>query len=271
MKNPQIGPRGRIAIGVGAAALVAGLAGATGFLEPYSLLITLGGSFAVLRVTFPRARIDAAARAVRALLSRSKGSAEAQVEELIARFKSFARTYRVEGAAALDRLAESEADPFLRLAAQRAIDGASPEEVREVLRGEASRMLDEACEARTVITTLGRLLPAFGLIGTLIGLALMLRSLSSLELAALGPGLAISVMTTLYGAVFANVVVLPIATKLSDDLERRRRSMDLAILGAELLHRRELPTRIERALRSRASQRLQEEPHGLVLLTERAA
>ena len=114
-------------------------------------------------------------------------------------------------------------------------------------------------------------LGSVGTVGTLIGLALMLRSLSSLDPATLGPGLAISVMTTLYGAVFANVVVLPIATKLADELERRRRTMDLAIVGAELLQRRELPTRIERALRSRARLRVLEEPNALVLLTEQAA
>lgn len=267
----RIAPRRRLLLGLAAVAATAAAAGLTGFLEPYSLLITVGGSLAVVRVTFSQPRIAGAIRAVREVLATGPVSEDEQLEALISRFKAFARTYRVEGAAALDRLAESETDPFLRLAAQRAIDAASPEEVRELLRGEASRMIGDGCEARSVVTTLGRLLPAFGLIGTLIGLALMLRSLSALDPEALGPGLAISVMTTLYGAIFANVVVLPIATKLSDDLERRRRSMELAITGAELLHRRELPTRIERALRSRARLRTTEEASGLILLTERAA
>jgi chemotaxis protein MotA len=271
MKHPPSAPGRRALLGFAGVAAVVALAAATGFLEPYSLLITLGGSLAVVRATFSQPRVGAAARAVRAVLAGGDDPEEAQLEALIGRFKSFARIYRVEGAAALDRAAGVETDEFVRLAAERAIDGASPEEVREVLSGEASRLLTERSEARVVVATLGRLLPAFGLIGTLIGLALMLRSLSSLDPAALGPGLAISVMTTLYGAVFANVVVLPIATKLSDDLERRRRSMELTIVGAELLHSRELPTRIERALRSRARLRALEEPNGLVLLTERAA
>jgi chemotaxis protein MotA len=272
MNSPSpASPLRRVILASVVVAAVVVLAGATGFLEPYSLLITLGGSLAVICATFPRTRVAAALRAVRGVLAGGHGREESALEELISRFKVYARIYRVEGAAALDRAAETEPDPFVRLAAERAIDGASPEEIREVLAGEASRLLNEGYEARTVVATFGRLLPAFGLIGTLIGLALMLRTLASLDPAALGPGLAISVMTTLYGAFFANVVVLPIATKLADELERRRHAMDLVIVGAELLHRRELPTRIERALRSRARLRALEEPSSLVLLTERAA
>jgi chemotaxis protein MotA len=272
MKSASLaGPGRRAVLGLAALVLVVAIAAATGFLDPYSLLITLGGSLAVVRATFPSSRLGAALRAVRGVLGGERSSDETALEELISRFKVYARIYRVEGAAALDRAAETEPDSFVRLAAERAVDGTNPDEIREVLTGEASRLLTEGYEARAVVATLGRLLPAFGLIGTLIGLALMLRSLSSLDPAALGPGLAISVMTTLYGAVFANVVVLPIATKLADELERRRHAMDLAIVGAELLHQRELPTRIERALRSRARLRALEEPNALVLLTERAA
>jgi chemotaxis protein MotA len=102
-----------------------------------------------------------------------------------------------------------------------------------------------------VVLLLGKLFPAFGLIGTLIGLAHLLRNLgTATSLAAIGPGLGVAVTTTLYGAVLANVVVLPLATKLHAHLERRGTVMQMIIDGTLLVQRKEYPTRIERMLRS---------------------
>ena len=111
-------------------------------------------------------------------------------------------------------------------------------------------MPPRAKSARHVVFLLGKLFPAFGLIGTLIGLAHLLRNLgTATNLAAIGPGLGIAVTTTLYGAVLANVVVLPLAAKLHAHLERRQPSMQIVIDGTLMVHRKEYPTRIEQLLR----------------------
>ena len=83
-------------------------------------------------------------------------------------------------------------------------------------------------------------------------LAAHLRHLGAADLSAVGPGLGMAVLTTLYGAVFANVVILPLGAKLHAHLVCRASIMHMAIEGTLLVYRREYPTRVERALRAYA-------------------
>src|SRR6185295_3954418 len=97
-------------------------------------------------------------------------------------------------------------------------DGQDARLLEDALTAEARVRVNDIEASRHVLITLGKLFPAFGLIGTLIGLALLLRNLGNADMAAIGPGLGIAVLTTLYGAVVSNVVVLPLATKLHSHL-----------------------------------------------------
>jgi chemotaxis protein MotA len=151
---------------------------------------------------------------------------------------------------ALERAGLQASDPFLRAAIALATEDRDGEELEAVLVGEMRRYAAEGESARQVVLLLGKLFPAFGLIGTLIGLAHLLRNLgTATSLAAIGPGLGIAVTTTLYGAVLANVVVLPLAAKLHAHLERRQSVMQMIIDGTLMVQRKEYPTRIERMLR----------------------
>jgi chemotaxis protein MotA len=228
--------------GAGVATIVAGV---LGLLDPVALLITLGGGIGVTALTFSRARLGAAWEMVKTALA-----AEDDREEILATLKRLGRVHRVEGVPALERAAQSSADPFLRAAIGLAVEGRDGEELLAALTGEVRRQEADGESARQVILMLGKLFPAFGLIGTLIGLALLLRNLGvATSLSAIGPGLGIAVTTTLYGAVLANVVVLPLATKLQAYLDRRHAAMHMIIEGTLMVQRKEYPTRIERVLR----------------------
>jgi chemotaxis protein MotA len=251
--------------------LAAGIAAARGLLEPSSLLITVGGTLAVTWVTFPRQRIADAWRHVTALLHEQPGAEEIETEATIATLKRLARIYRVDGGPSLERAVVGLDDPFLVTAIDRMLEYGDADELRDALLGEARRAAAEGEAARTVLLTLGKLFPAFGLIGTLIGLALLLPQVSNGNLAAAGPSLGIAILTTLYGAILSNVVVLPLATKLQASLARRWLVLQMIVLGAELIHRREYPTRIERALRSFAGLAPLAVKGDVTLLTERAA
>lgn len=262
---------GRAGLALAGATTAAVLAATVGLLDPLALLITVGGALAVTRATFSgEAILGAWDRLTDAL--RPTAPEELQSEELIATFKRFARIHRVDGAPALDVAARDEEDAFLRHAVQQSLACAHSEELRESLFGEARVRASEGEQARSVLLTLGRLFPAFGLIGTLIGLVMVLRSLGGDQgLATVAPALGVTVLTTLYGAVLANVVVLPLATKLHAHLTRQNVQMQMIIHGAEMLHEREYPTRIERALRAHAGLPNVEEAIGLTVLHERAA
>jgi chemotaxis protein MotA len=196
-------------------------------------------------MTFSRQRIGRAWALVQAALGKPDDP-----EEVIVTLKRLGRIHRLEGMPAVERAGLQAADPFLRTAITLAAEGRDESELAAVLQGEVRRQAAEGDGARQVVLLLGKLFPAFGLIGTLIGLAHLLRSLgAATSLAAIGPGLGIAVTTTLYGAVLANVVVLPLATKLHAHLERRLLVMHMIIDGTLMVQRREYPTRIERVLR----------------------
>ncbi len=225
--------------------LLAGLAAADGLLDPAALLITLGGSLGVLSVTYSRRRLTL----TWALLGEAL-TLPADPERTIATMKQLGQVYRVDGIPALESAGGRAGDPFLRAAIALTVDAADESELREELLGEARREAAEGESARQVLVTLGRLFPAFGLIGTLLGLVNLMRHLGGADLSAIGPGLGMAVLTTLYGAVLSNVVVLPLTAKLQGYLARRTLLTQMVIEGALLIHRREYPTRIERALRA---------------------
>jgi len=251
--------------------LVATACGAafSGLLEPVALLLTVGGSLGVTWLTFSRARLESAWKHVVALL-RERPTGDEDGEAVIASLKRLARIYRVEGGPALERAAGRERDVFLRTAVERTLECADVDELRDSLLGDVRRLVNEGEAARAVLLTLGKLLPAFGLIGTLIGLAILLPAVGAGDVAAAGPSLGLSILTTLYGAVLSNVVVLPIATKLQSALARRALVLQMIVLGAELLHRRAYPTEVERSLRSFGGLATLP-PTEVTLLTDRAA
>lgn len=237
-------------VGVAACALLAAAvtAALTGFLDPTSLLITLGGSLGVVWYTFPRTRLASTWQLVRDALA-----GDPSPDDLILAVKRLARVHRADGPRGLERSAAAEDDPFLRRAVLLSFECADDTELRDVLTAEARGRQAEGEAARHVVLTLGKLFPAFGLIGTLIGLGVLLRNLAAADVTAIGPGLAIAVLTTLYGAVLANVVVLPVATKLQAHLANQALRTQMTIDGVLLVLRKEYPTRIERALRAYVS------------------
>jgi chemotaxis protein MotA len=253
---------------------LAGAAGATvvagwlGLLDPMALLITLGGGIGVTAMTYSRERLGRAWLLVRASLGEPDDA-----EEILATLKRLGRIHRVEGVPALERAGMQASDPFLRTAIGLATEGREGDELEAVLLGEVRRHVAEGESARQVVLLLGKLFPAFGLIGTLIGLAHLLRSLgTATSLAGIGPGLGIAVTTTLYGAVLANVVVLPLAAKLHAHLERRHSMMQMIIDGTLMVQRKEYPTRIERMLRGAfALSAAGARPASAITLADRAA
>lgn len=235
--------------------LVAGLAAvaaATGFLHPLALGITAGGSLAVVAATYPPERLRLTWELLCESLVEPQAPLEARAEAIVDSFRRLARVHRLGGPPALERAAAREPEEVVRRAIERALAAADLDDLRDSLEARARLRAEEGEAAHEVLLALARLLPAFGLIGTLVGLALMLRDLGSADVAGVTGGLAITVFTTLYGAVLANVVVLPAAANLEDHLARSDRIEALAARGAILLLREEMPSRLERSLRRAA-------------------
>lgn len=252
-------------IGAVATALAV-VAAATGFLSITGLVVTIGGTLGVAWITFPRHRLETTWHLVEAALADAPDP-----HHLVALFRRLARVHRLEGPRGLERAAADVEDAFVRRALVLALECGDEAELEDVLIAEARNRAADGEAARHVLATLGKLFPAFGLIGTLMGLALLLRNLGGADVSAIGPGLAIAVLTTLYGAILSNVVVLPLATRLQAHLGREAQRRLLVIEGVLLVARQEYPTRIERVLRATLGSLPGARPADLVRLAGRAA
>jgi len=200
-----------------AAALAAGGASGLAFIDLPALAITLGGALGVLFLSYPLERLSDLATLLRAGFT---AKAEA-VEQRGAELNRLARLYRMHGSRGLEAQEKTIADPFLRAAVASLVDLDTPEEMRERMDTAAEEIAGRYRAAHQILLTLGRLFPAFGLIGTLIGLVSLLRHMSISEPEALSASFGLALMTTLYGVVLANAVVLPLAAKLQTAAEER--------------------------------------------------
>ncbi|MQM39475.1 Chemotaxis protein PomA [wastewater metagenome] len=134
---------------------------------------------------------------------------------------------RKEGLLALENY---EVDnPFLQQGVQLLADGHEPEFVKKVLGQEIDLSIERAERGENVFRALGDVAPAMGMIGTLIGLVQMLSNMDDPK--KIGPAMAIALLTTLYGAVIANAIALPLADKLAARNTEERLNRTLILEG----------------------------------------
>ncbi len=179
-----------------------------GFIEFQAVLIVFGGTFAATLASFPMDRFKALAKIIRTAFK--KTSMEAS--ETIALLVQLAEKARREGLLALeDDVAEID-DDFMEKGIQLVVDGTDPELTRSILETELSFVEERHKDGQGMFQTMGAFSPAFGMAGTLIGLIRMLGDLDDPD--AIGPGMAIALVTTLYGVLAANLIFFPVANKL---------------------------------------------------------
>src|SRR5699024_4372959 len=139
------------------------------------------------------------------------------LSELIQLFVSLSERARREGILALENELEDVEDEFVRKGILLAVDGIEPEVINDIMNAEISAMEERHHNGRVILEKCGEYAPAWGMIGTLIGLVLMLSSLD--DPSSLGPNMAVALLTTLYGTVLANLVFVPMASKLENKTE----------------------------------------------------
>jgi len=151
---------------------------------------------------------------------------------------------RKDGIMSLKQVLPSLRDnPVLSNACQLVLDGAPPADAESILERESSASLNRYLQAAAVLRRAGEVAPAMGLIGTLIGLVRMLGSLS--EPAQIGPAMAVALLTTLYGAILAHLVFLPLAEKAERMAAEESLLNRVYTLGATSIGRQENPRQLE--------------------------
>ena len=178
------------------------------YLNLPSILIVIGGTISATFVAYPLFKVVEAMKVVKKAFSTHTLEAGAIIEKII----ELANTARKEGLLALEEASEEIDDAFLQKGVMLVVDGTDPELVRNLLETELSFVEERHKEGQGIFETLGQFSPAFGMIGTLIGLINMLRRLD--DPSTIGPAMAVALITTFYGSLMANLLFLPIANKL---------------------------------------------------------
>ena len=184
------------------------LGGSAGtFVNTPSLLVVLGGTVLVTMMKFSLGKFAGAASiAVKAFLYKPSNP-----EELIQESVELAKAARQGGLLALEDREIS--DEFMKTGLGLLIDGHPAETVRTMLQKDLNETLKRHNDGQDIFKAIGDVGPAMGMIGTLIGLVQMLSNMDDPK--QIGPAMAVALLTTLYGAILANMFALPIADKLA--------------------------------------------------------
>ncbi|MCD6290012.1 MAG: flagellar motor protein [Anaerolineae bacterium] len=176
-------------------------------------LIVFGGTFGAALVSFPLKRVIMLPKLILRTLRGSSFRPEAAVAQLV----ELADKARRQGLLSLEEEEENIADPFMRKGIMLVVDGVDPSEIRHILETENQQMAQRHAQGYGVLEAMGGYAPTMGIIGTVMGLVHVLSNLD--EPSELGAAIAVAFIATLYGVSSANLLWLPLASKLQQSSE----------------------------------------------------
>lgn len=167
-------------------------------------------------------------------------------ESRIAMLVQYAGKARKEGVLSLQSVLNDIDDEFLEKGLQMAVDGQEPETLKEMLEREIDYIAERHDKGAEIFISMGTYAPAMGMIGTLVGLVQMLQTMS--DPSSIGPAMAVALLTTLYGAIIANIICMPVAGKLKIRSATEVLDKTLVAEGLKLILKGENPRIIEQKL-----------------------
>jgi chemotaxis protein MotA len=209
--------------------VVAIILGGAGFMAYYdlpSVFIVFGGLLGVNLIKWPIPTLLSLFKATLKSMFFTPQSYSATIDQMI----QLAETARRESIFALEKV--EIADPFIKKACNLAADNRPPEVINSILQMDKESMEERHKSILTILGAISEDAPAMGMIGTLIGLVAMLQNLS--DPSAIGPGMAVAILTTFYGAMIANIFAVPIQKKLEVRSNEEKKNIVIvitAILG----------------------------------------
>jgi chemotaxis protein MotA len=214
------------------------------FVDLPGALVAFGGSSAALFIFFPAKKVLGIFGIVKKCVLHKLPDPRAEVRRLT----ELATVARRDGLLALEKRLPEISDPFLLRGLEMVIDGTSREKVEQVLQIELQYIQERHAVGKKMFDQLGASLPAFGMVGTLIGLIQMLHELD--DPSKIGSGMAVAMCTTFYGAFVANMLYLPISGKLENRSKEESLLRELMIQGLIALIDGEAPRAMEAKLKA---------------------
>lgn len=224
-------------------------------LQPTAALVVFGGTAAALLLSFPVPQLRRTARALKTAFRRMP---EPELE-LVNRFEQYAVRVRRRGAASLEPEIAALADPFLSRAIGMVVDGVAVQDMRHALTtfNHAAQDADEECAL--VLETAAGYAPTLGILGAVLGLIRVMESLATP--AAVGAGIAVAFVATVYGVGSANLILLPLAARLRANSRNAALAREVTIEGSvvlrQALHPRVVEAHLAGFVRTRKDRRIE--------------
>lgn len=178
------------------------------FIDMPSIMIVFGGVIAALMISFPAKFFKKIPKHMKIILFPTKYNPESYIVQIV----EFAKEARINGLLALEDKLQDTEDLFLKNSLMLVVDSVEPEKVKNLLETELDYLDERHAQDRAFYDKAAGFAPAFGMIGTLIGLINLLGDLK--DIASVAPNMAVALVTTFYGTLLANLVFSPISTKL---------------------------------------------------------
>jgi chemotaxis protein MotA len=211
--------------------------------QPTAALVVFGGTFAAVLVSYPTKLLRRTVGAIRdAFVTRSE-----TIDGVLTSILQYSQVSRRKGLIALEAEIDRAADPFLKLALSLAVDGTNSKVARQILEVESDARREFAEAPAEVLETAAGYTPTLGILGAVLGLIHVMQSLS--DPSKLGSGIAVAFVATVYGVATANLILLPLATKLRGVARRSALTRELIIEGVTAVQDGLNPRVIEQKLR----------------------
>lgn len=225
-------------------AILAGKVGPEYYIDIPSVILVVGASSTVIFLVSPMQNVKKILAVTKKAFFHKPQSAEKLIQDLV----SYAEIARRDGILSLENTTKDIEDQFIVQGIQMAVDGTDPELIEQIMETDLENLMERHDAGKGLIDAVGKYAPAFGMIGTLIGLIAMLADLS--DPGSIGAGMAVALITTLYGALISNAFALPLSDRLA------RRSADevmyktIIIKGVMAIQSGDNPRIVEQKLRT---------------------
>lgn len=210
------------------------------FIDPASILIVFGGTVSATLISFPLKSVINAMKTSIKIIFGHKIDYIVTLQEMM----KIANMARKDGVLALEKYKSD--NPFLKKGLGLVADGTKGEVIVSIMSLERDTMVERHEESQSILDKMGELAPAWGMIGTLIGLVIMLLNLS--DPSSIGPAMAVALLTTFYGALWANFMLLPASSKLEQRTKRELLNTNLMIETLNSIAEQENPRLLQERL-----------------------
>ncbi|MEZ2720886.1 motility protein A [Paenalcaligenes hominis] len=216
------------------------------FLDIPSILVVVVGTMAATFISYPLSEVVRIFGLIWTVLRNEKLYAQHDIDELI----DISRLWVSGDIRAVENALEQISNPFLKTGVQLVIDMTPEEEILELLQWRITRMRAREYAEAQLFRVMASYAPAFGMVGTLIGLVNLMFLLGDGDMTIIGQQMALALMTTFYGILLSNLLFKPVAVKLERRTEQRLVLMNMVLQGVSMMSQKRGPAMMRETLNS---------------------